>query len=357
MPNDVSQTCTHRSQHRPIPVSTFASRGTPVPPLKPYELSHDAIVALSSENKCYLWCMGLSFLRKLGFTSGQIDYFRSFSEYCPIKPVDYISVLNTYRRHLDSYENLVNTLRAQSEEGNIEQESEEGNIEQESEEDNIEQESEYVEENARDLNVKYQDTYFIKGDKVINAVEFTGGNSPSILYRLLDKDGISGRLQNDIWVSSEYDVSAPKLGFINTPTCALLVERSHKKSSPSKYRKTLRHDLITIQDISIKENKAISNLYWDYNTHPTEDIFKKAIYNILFPEKLTFQEALGKVLGYERLSAAFASSLAIRLDLTTNKIVLMKYQWVIGTYNTKRKAFDMLVNFYNNDMIKYGIPV
>lgn len=209
-----------------------------------------------------------------------------------------------------------------------------------------------------ELSLKYLDCFGVKGDKVVYIVEFKNdGNGEVIVqYRTINNGEVSV-LENDVFDSS-FDMSLPKLGLINHDNYVVLVQRRHKKSSPSKYRKALRADTLIVDLPSYKEIKLLNQTgKLINNIHEGSDIIlRKFAEDLFFPKMLTYKEALESVLSFSRLSAAFSSNMAIKLDASLNKIVIIKNQWTIGHLNKKSKRFDMIINTFNNQLIELDIP-
>ena len=154
-----------------------------------------------------------------------------------------------------------------------------------------------------------------------------------------------------------FDYSLPKLGLINFKGGVVLVNRNHKKGSPSKYRKSLRSDTLSYIDLCRRERLSLGEPdYFSKDYFDTDNMFKIVGYDIMYPKMYSYGEALESVINFERLSSAFSSSMCIRLDSYTNKIVLNKYQWSIGEWSDKDKMWLLKTNTFNKDLEKLNIP-
>ena len=210
---------------------------------------------------------------------------------------------------------------------------------------------------SHELSVKYSDCYGIRGDGVVKLVEF-GGSSGDVSFKVVKESGDYGPTKDCVF-SDKFNMSLPKLGLINFDNHVVLVGRSHKKSSPARYRKGLRADTLSFNNISLKEIKALNQKDLLNNAYENEDkerLLRIMAYSIFFPKTFTYEEALESVLTFKRLSTAFSSSMAVKLDIITNKVVLQKNNWVIGSFNPKTKSFDMMINTFNDQLKQLSIP-
>jgi len=142
---------------------------------------------------------------------------------------------------------------------------------------------------------------------------------------------------------------------INYKDHVVFVQRRHKKSSPSKYRKALRSDTLSFISISPRELALLDKKdIGDMDNY--DEAFRLLSYDIFFPNNYSYEDALESVTTFKRLATAFTSTFLIRLDSTTNSIVLQKYEWVIGSYNKKKGLFEMTINTFNEELLELGIP-
>ena len=213
-----------------------------------------------------------------------------------------------------------------------------------------------TEESAHDLNVKYQDCYGLYGNKVIRYLEsVTHSDGIYTAYREILNG--SFKMTNQVLHSDLFNMTLPKIGFINYRDYVILIERRHKKSSPARYRKGLRSDAFYYT--SICGNELLSVGTSDIvGTLQDDDMSFKYIAEYVFkPTLFTYEEALEEVFSAKRIAAAFTSSFAIKLDFSTDKIVLHKYANIIGCYNEETSGWDMLTDTFNKDLLKMGVKI
>ena len=215
--------------------------------------------------------------------------------------------------------------------------------------------------NAHDLSVKYTDCYGIKGSAVVRVMEFSSGsnseNATSVYYRVLKPNGSSNSPTSCVF-TEDFDMTLPTLGMVNFHDHVVLVQRKHKKSSPSRYRKALRADTLTYNNLSSRELDILGRDNKVRNEGEDPDgTLRIMSHSIFFPQKYTFLEALESVISFKRLSTAFSSSMAIKLDSITNKIVLQKNSWIIGTFNPDKGLFEMVNNTFNEQLLSLNIPI
>ena len=345
---------------------------------RPIELSNEFLInGLMASNKAWLINnFTETSLKMFGFRQEQVVHLHNYRDVeTQIKPVMFMVILKDFAQKVADYNNrrlqanltaipiVLFPLNMESETihtpipGNptpvtFTEDDLVGELDSEEEVD-----TNYSGESAHDLNVKYQETYVTKGSEVIFLQEFSNSTPPTLHYKTLTSSGNIGVLRSMPWDGSLFNTLLPKLGLINIKDGVIYVEREHRRSSPARYRKTLRHDVVKISDLCSKEHRQLGDTSFDNDYYTTADIFKKSLYSIFFPQHFAYEEALDLVLTNRRLAAAFSSSMAIRLCSITNKILLMKYQWPIGHYDFKTESFEMLIDLYKHDLIKYNIPV
>lgn len=296
------------------------------------------VVNLPGANKKWLSARSSSVLESYGFNIHQCTYLKSNHGYSglAIKPdfvpgvqaVDYFGIL--------SEQSEINSI--------------------DSEEEPVSSVDPTI-ETVHDLEVKYLDCLGIKGNSVIKAVGFRQGNSKNIIqYRKIEPSGsVSSTIEETF--DSSFNFTLPKLGMINHDDYVIYIERTHKKSSPCRYRKGLRSDSLKFFNLSSKELKSVNKTnVVDSSYFSFEDSTRRLAESIFFPKKFTFKEAIDEILDFKRLSVAFTSSLAVKLDSNSNKIILQKHNWMIGEYNSKNSLFEMYINTFNHDLLKLNIP-
>lgn len=213
---------------------------------------------------------------------------------------------------------------------------------------------EYVEDNRHDLEVKFLDCYgMVEG----NVVCFRGFEESeagvNVHYRPVKVNGMLDGTKVRKYDKEVFDTRLPILGLINHKDGVILVERTHKMGSPSKYRKALRADNLVYSDLCAREHTALG--LSSITNYDKEDILKLISHSLFKPTLFSYEEALSSVLNLERLAAAFSSSLCLRIDSYSNKIILNKYKWNIGEFNTKTKEIDLYVNTFKKDLDSLGI--
>jgi len=214
----------------------------------------------------------------------------------------------------------------------------------------------YNENNHHELTVKYEGCYATKDNQVIKIGEFSSlsANLSTIYYSVIGRDGRYGESKNRT-LNEGFSFTLPKLGMINYKDHVVFVQRRHKKSSPSKYRKALRSDTLSFISISPRELALLDKKdIGDMDNY--DEAFRLLSYDIFFPNNYSYEDALESVTTFKRLATAFTSTFLIRLDSTTNSIVLQKYEWVIGSYNKKKGLFEMTINTFNEELLELGIP-
>lgn len=212
------------------------------------------------------------------------------------------------------------------------------------------------ENNYHELTVKYEGCYATKNNQVIKVAEFSSlsSNLSTIYYSVIDREGRYGENKNRT-LNEGFSFTLPKLGMINYKDHVVFVQRKHKKTSPSKYRKALRSDTLSFISISPRELALLGKK--DIGDMEDRDkAFRLLSHDIFFPDNYTYEAALESVTTFKRLATAFTSTFLIRLDSTTNSIVLQKYEWIIGSYNKKKGLFEMTINTFNEELLELGIP-
>jgi hypothetical protein len=220
---------------------------------------------------------------------------------------------------------------------------------------------ELVRERASDLRVKFDGCYGKLGSYVIKASTFNEltTDTSEIVYLRYTKGGREERRTEQF--TTAFDFTLPKLGAINFKDYSLFVERLHKRSSPSRYRKGLCSDTVEVLNPNsvALELLHISTPFLNFSRRfgPSEErIFRSLMYDLFFPTELSFEEAMYSVLSMSRISAAFSHSLTVSMNLSVDKFVLSKNNWVIGLYNEKSKVFEMLLDTFNEELDLLGVP-
>jgi hypothetical protein len=213
-----------------------------------------------------------------------------------------------------------------------------------------------------DLQVKYQGTYGRHKGRPCLFIDANNSNSAPLKYEVhgyyyKDSGAIdSSFISTDM---SEFDMTVPKLGFINHDNCVILLERRHKKSSPCRYRRALRSDGVLINGLSAAEYIEAFNKPYPYNPNEygEDRVMQKILNSVFNPKFFSYAQALEEVSTFKRLSAAISSSLALALDFKADKLYLYKYQWPIGIYDFKKSGFNMSIDIFNDDIQKAGVII
>jgi hypothetical protein len=212
-------------------------------------------------------------------------------------------------------------------------------------------------ESAHDLQIKYLNTYGLKDGIPIYIIDIENSSKESThcikYYTINDHLILDTKCSFNI---GEFDMTLPKIGMINTDKAVVLVERKHKRSSPARYRKGIRPDTLVMTSLSHNSivELGISDLY-DTHYYGDEAVFRLLLKDIFFPKKVSYKEALNLVSSGEKISCAFSQSLAIGACFITNKIYLYKNQWILGTFNPKKKLFLLDNNYFSSELDKYGV--
>jgi hypothetical protein len=215
-------------------------------------------------------------------------------------------------------------------------------------------------ETAHDLQVKYLNTYGLYGSKPAYIADIiTRSANPSgyaISAQVFNENGIKSITSKDI---SDFNMIIPKLGFINYKNMVVHLERKHKKSSPSRYRKGLRADTLTYLNLSAYEYKeaySLSNPVDTYN-YGEERVLQKILAPLFFPVYPTYQEAIDSLISFKKLSCAISTTLALSLDFKTNKILLWRNKYVMGYYTPSLCKFILTTDLFKDEIKLSGVPV
>ena len=217
--------------------------------------------------------------------------------------------------------------------------------------------SDIIIESAHDLQVKYLNTYGLKDSIPIYIADIGSSSNESThcirYYIIKDSLILDSKCSYNI---GEFDMTLPKIGMINVDKVVVLVERKHKRPSPARYRKGIGPDVLVMTSLSHSSivELGIPDLYY-VNDYGDEVVFRLLSKDIFFPKKFSYEEALNLVSSGEKISCAFSQSLAIVACFITNKIYLYKNQWILGTFNPKKKLFLLNNNYFSFELNKYGV--
>lgn len=210
------------------------------------------------------------------------------------------------------------------------------------------------EETADDYSIKFNHCYGVLDNQLLIAMDFynndEGGNDIVMNYELLESSSWKSK-SDGVEVIKKVDWTLPHLGAINAFNTVLFIRRRHKQSSPSRYRKGFRLDIMDIYYPSRKEFSMLGKLS-DISTPSKE---KEILKSIFFPNKFEVEEALDSVLSLDRLGAAFSGDYYITLSCSVNNILLWRGANIIGIWNKKFKGFDIHTSLFNDDLNSFGI--
>ena len=218
--------------------------------------------------------------------------------------------------------------------------------------------SEY-QETTHDFNVRFAECYGYHNGRVIVANDFIEeGGKIKLIYSEVRHNITNFRGLNIVTtefsgskkMNIEYDNDVfilPKLGYINCTDYAVYIERNHKRSSPSRYRRGLMMNQLKATNISFQEiakfpERPINFTRIDHLTALSKFLFNPVYYSI--------DEALELILSGKKLSVAITNTIAIKLNERNNTITLMKNLWEIGEYNQDKNVFDLKTRIFNESL-------
>jgi hypothetical protein len=233
-----------------------------------------------------------------------------------------------------------------------------------------EQNTHYV-ESAHDFEVRFQECWGVKGDKIIYSSSFHNdlSNKVKMKYYVLEeykKEKVGNQTYQRHWLK-DTDVSCliefdndffpiPRLGFINHSFFTLFFERKHKKSSPSRYRRGFRQDTVDITNPSLYELDLLlgsKNIF----RMDRDSLFQNSVNDLFFPYFFQYDEALKSILSGDRLAAAITPTIALKYDASDKSIVIMKNMWKIGDYDEKSTKFKLRTDLFNEDLREIGVNI
>lgn len=215
--------------------------------------------------------------------------------------------------------------------------------------------SEY-EESANDYHVKYNNCYGILENKVVRALDFYNNDDEDDNTKVVMDYKV---LRNKSWFSKsggidiidDIDWTLPYLGAINVLDTVLFIRRRHKQSSPTRYRKALRLDLLDLYEPTKKEYSMLGKEGYSGGSENWNDVLS----SIFFPTQLGVEEALDSVLSLDRLGTAISNEYYFTLSNAINNIILWRGRNIIGIWNKNLKGFDISTSLFNDDLNSLGI--
>jgi hypothetical protein len=219
----------------------------------------------------------------------------------------------------------------------------------------------FISETAHDLQVKYQSTYGLYKNKPALFTEALSKTNTLHGYEiygyLFNSDG-SIKENFTTESMSDFNMVIPKLGFINHDNIVLLLERKHKRESPSKYRKGLRSDTLDITNLSAVEYSEAYSIEDPCNVYcyGKDQVMQRILHSLFFPIFYTYEEAVELLLAFDKLSCAITSTLALKVDFKTNNIFLYRNNFQIGIL-TKTKRIELRTELFTDSLIKAGVII
>lgn len=238
-----------------------------------------------------------------------------------------------------------------------------------------------LEVKLRDLKVRYTNCFGVIVDSTnpnvitVNNVLFVidferSGENIHIHYNYLSP--LNGKLitQTDIYTEERFTFPLPGLGFRETSNGLIYIERRHKKSGNSRYRRGFRFDNVKYHYVSNNEFLSLPNyklpkvitqrdssiVSENSNTSSLKDSLELffEIVNPL-PQKST-SESITSVLSYEKLSSLITTKYCIKLDARLNVFTLIRGKFILGVYHLKDKVFYIPTDIFNNELDYLNIP-
>ena len=192
----------------------------------------------------------------------------------------------------------------------------------------------------------------LKG-KIILVNEFYGPTI-RVSYRPISKSGHLSESKEEI-ATTDLEFPIPITGLVNHKDYVISVERNHKIGNPSRYRRGLTRDRLKIKNICVNEHNSLG-IVADISNYRTDNSIYIAIHSIFNQKLFTYEGALKSILDNERLATAFNSSMCIKMDFNLNRILLLKYNWPIATYNKRYSIFETYTSTFNSELKKLNIP-
>lgn len=143
----------------------------------------------------------------------------------------------------------------------------------------------------------------------------------------------------------------PKLGYINSGIVCFFVERSHKVTSNSRYRKGFSLERIESTNTSREELKKLSK----HNSYPLTNL-NKLVYDIFNAKYFDYEEAIIDIRNYKRLSVALSRTVCIKISFRSNKILLLRNNIVIGWFSNKKSKFILKSSSFVKELNTINVP-
>lgn len=214
-----------------------------------------------------------------------------------------------------------------------------------------------------DYRIKYEHCYGVLNDKLILLLEFfreedeEGDYTDVVLahYRIFDSVGsYSNSTSEAHQLITDIDWTLPRLGAINFKDTVIFLSRRHKQSSPSRYRRGFRADIVHAFEPTRREYAHLDrDPLVNYNNY----VDNSSIAKVFFKKYYSPAEALEKVLTLERMGAAFSPNYYYTLSLATNSFFLWRGDIIVGTYSKSNKKFKRTTGMFDEELSHFDIPL
>jgi len=175
-------------------------------------------------------------------------------------------------------------------------------------------------------------------------------------FKVRENEGWTG---SDVTNWSDYrdnfQLDYPSLGAINHKKTVVVLRRKLKLSSPTKYRKSFRHDSFNYFDPNMMERSELGMTL--LNNHSVQTLSVMLGHDIFFNEQLTSDQALNSILSNERVGAAFSEMYYYTLNACNNTISLWRFDNIIGTFHHGKSLFELENDWFLDDLMKFNVPV
>ena len=181
-------------------------------------------------------------------------------------------------------------------------------------------------------------------------------SSTKIRYRnvLAGVSGLSS-LETALF-TKDFDFTIPKLGFVNSKHYAVLVYRSYRRDTNSRYKIGMHPSTVSFTNISevcirvvnrLVKADILVDIVSQFN--PANVFIPPLFFESSYP---TFQEGMDNILSSKMISCAISPDLAIKADLGNNTICLIKREWVIGIWAIKEGVFHVFDEVFKEELEK-----
>lgn len=212
-----------------------------------------------------------------------------------------------------------------------------------------------------DLRIKYENCYGLYKGKLIFIDSFfteedsNGYSTGRLMCNYTQWTGMNYTLEIEgiLEMLPAVDWTLPILGAINYHDTVIFLSRRHKQSSPSRYRKAFRFDIVHAFEPNCKEYNILERVPLTSNN----GVSRKIVHKIFFREYFTPKEALEQVLSLKRLGAAFSHDYYITLSSSTNSFLLWRGDIIVGTYSKTHARFKLITNMFKEELLMFDLPL